>query len=93
MAKKNKAQKTGGPQGAKPAKEVPPLVKAIDEHFERGNFAGVRKVAERVVELDEESRRHVEELVEKTKTDPHAWLIGAGAVLLVLIVGAITLTT
>lgn len=95
MAKKNKASKAskdGGAPGAKAQKDVPPLVKAIDEQYARGNFAGVRKLAARAGELDDEHRKHVEAVLEMTKTDPRAWLIGAGAVIVVIIAGFLTLS-
>ena len=90
MAKKSKATHASG-SSAKAPKEVPPLVKAIDVQFERGNFMAVRQLAAQGADLDEDSLRHVSELVEKTKTDPHAWMIAAGAILLILLVGLMTL--
>lgn len=91
MAKK-KGKPKGQGSGEAAKKDVPPVVKAIEEAFERGNFAGVQKLAAQAGELDDEARARVEALVERTKTDPRAWLIGAGAVLLVLLVGLFTLS-
>lgn len=71
---------------------LPAEVLAIDAQYNRGNFAGVRQLAASTAGLAAEHQSHMDAVVEKTRTDPHAWLIGAAALGVVLLVAAMTLS-
>ena len=71
---------------------LPEEVLAIDAQYERGNFAGVRKLAAASAGLAPEHQGRISAVVEKTRTDPHAWMIGAAALFVVLMVAAMTLS-
>lgn len=71
---------------------LPQEVLAIDAQYERGNFAGVRKLAAASGGLALDHQGHIDAVVEKTRTDPHAWMIGVAALFVVLVVAAMTLS-
>lgn len=64
----------------------------LEEEFSRGNFAAVRALAPGASTLEAPWPTRANALVEMTRTDPHAWWVGAGAVFVVLLVAALTLT-
>lgn len=97
MAKKKsgKAKKARAPADpvvkAKHAGAV--FVDRVAEALDRGSYAGVQRLAASPsVELDEESRAQVEELVELTKVDPVQIGVAAFAIVATLLVAAISLT-
>jgi hypothetical protein len=63
-----------------------PDLDAMAEAFDRGDYAGVRRLAQRVEagKGDDEVKQAARAILERTKTDPLAiWLLGITAVLLV----------
>lgn len=97
MAKSAQKKKAKGPAAKGPAAkqtvEQPELLLRMEQELQRGNYAGVQKLAAEVeaAGLPPKARERAGELVLMVKTDPATWAIGVGAVALVLLVAAATL--
>jgi hypothetical protein len=95
MAKKskNKGGKKGESKKAEPKKAEPnPIVTSAREAYVVGNYAAVRVLHERVGELKGDDARSLEDLYQKTLTDKIPWAVAAGALVITIIAGLITLS-
>lgn len=94
MAKQSQkaSPKSGSADAGSPAEKKGGAIASADALFARGSYAGLRKLAASAKDLEGSDRAHVDELVGRTRLDPIQVAIGGVAVLIVLIVGALTLS-
>lgn len=93
MAKSNKSgkSKNKAKKEASAEKAPAPEVVAAEALWASGDFNTLHKLAANDDELPPDAKQRVEELHERTRTDPQVWAVGVGAFLIAAVVAAITL--